>query len=63
MSGRRIRVLIAASDDVAEGIEGPGEVEALADLGVRYGQGYFFARPAPLPLLVGATGADRDGAA
>ena len=50
---------------IAEGIERPGEVEALADLGVRYGQGYFFARPAPLPLplLVGATGADRDAAA
>ena len=45
---------------VAEGIERPAEVEALADLGVRYGQGYFFARPAPLPLplLVGASGAD-----
>jgi EAL domain-containing protein (putative c-di-GMP-specific phosphodiesterase class I)/DNA-binding NarL/FixJ family response regulator len=50
---------------VAEGIERPAEVEALADLGVRYGQGFFFARPAPLPLplLVGATGADRDAAA
>ncbi len=45
---------------VAEGIERPAEVEALADLGVRYGQGYFFARPAPLPLplLVGASGSD-----
>jgi len=50
---------------VAEGIERPAEVEALSDLGVRYGQGYFFARPAPLPLplLVGATAADRDTAA
>jgi len=50
---------------VAEGIERPAEVDALADLGVRYGQGYFFARPAPLPLplLVGATAADRDTAA
>jgi EAL domain-containing protein (putative c-di-GMP-specific phosphodiesterase class I)/DNA-binding NarL/FixJ family response regulator len=50
---------------VAEGIERPAEVEALSDLGVRYGQGYFFARPAPLPLplLVGATAADRDSAA
>ena len=47
---------------VAEGIERPAEVEKLAELGVRYGQGYFFARPAPLPLplLVGATAADRD---
>jgi EAL domain-containing protein (putative c-di-GMP-specific phosphodiesterase class I)/DNA-binding NarL/FixJ family response regulator len=50
---------------VAEGIERPAEVDALADLGVRYGQGYFFARPAPLPLplLVGATAADCDTAA
>ena len=47
---------------VAEGIEGPAEVDALAELGVRYGQGFFFARPAPLPLplLVGATAAERD---
>jgi hypothetical protein len=32
---------------------------------VRYGQGYFFARPAalPLPLLVGATAADCDTSA
>jgi EAL domain-containing protein (putative c-di-GMP-specific phosphodiesterase class I)/AmiR/NasT family two-component response regulator len=50
---------------VAEGIERPAEVEALAGLGVRYGQGYFFARPAalPLPLLVGASAADQDSAA
>jgi diguanylate cyclase len=50
---------------VAEGIERPAEVEALSDLGVRYGQGYFFARPGalPLPLLVGATAADRDSMA
>jgi EAL domain-containing protein (putative c-di-GMP-specific phosphodiesterase class I)/DNA-binding NarL/FixJ family response regulator len=49
---------------VAEGIERPAEVEKLAELGVRYGQGYFFARPAPLPLplLVGATSADADAA-
>jgi EAL domain-containing protein (putative c-di-GMP-specific phosphodiesterase class I)/DNA-binding NarL/FixJ family response regulator len=50
---------------VAEGIERPAEVDALAELGVRYGQGFFFARPAPLPLplLVGATAADRGTAA
>ena len=50
---------------VAEGIERPAEVEKLSELGVRYGQGYFFARPAPLPLplLVGATAADQDSAA
>jgi EAL domain-containing protein (putative c-di-GMP-specific phosphodiesterase class I)/DNA-binding NarL/FixJ family response regulator len=50
---------------VAEGIERSAEVEKLAELGVRYGQGFFFARPAPLPLplLVGATAADQDTAA
>ena len=50
---------------VAEGIERPAEVDALTELGVRYGQGFFFARPAPLPLplLVGATAADRGTAA
>ena len=32
---------------------------------MRYGQGYFFARPGPLPLplLVGAAAADEDTAA
>lgn len=35
---------------IAEGIERAPEVEMLAELGVCYGQGYFFARPAPLPL-------------
>ena len=50
---------------VAEGIERHAEVEKLAELGVRYGQGYFFARPGPLPLPlhVGATAADQDTAA
>jgi EAL domain-containing protein (putative c-di-GMP-specific phosphodiesterase class I)/DNA-binding NarL/FixJ family response regulator len=50
---------------VAEGIERSAEVDALADLGVRYGQGFFFARPSslPLPLLVGATAAERDSVA
>lgn len=36
---------------VAEGIETRAEVEALQALGVRYGQGYFLARPAPLEEL------------
>jgi EAL domain-containing protein (putative c-di-GMP-specific phosphodiesterase class I)/DNA-binding NarL/FixJ family response regulator len=35
---------------IAEGIERAQEVETLKDLGVRLGQGYLFARPAPLPL-------------
>lgn len=50
---------------VAEGIERPAEVDALAELGVRYGQGFFFARPGPLPLplLVGATAAESDAGA
>lgn len=35
---------------VAEGIERSEEIEQLAALGVSYGQGYFLARPGPLPL-------------
>jgi len=35
---------------IAEGIERAAQVEALTSLGVRYGQGYFFARPSPLPV-------------
>jgi EAL domain-containing protein (putative c-di-GMP-specific phosphodiesterase class I)/DNA-binding NarL/FixJ family response regulator len=35
---------------VAEGIERPAEVAALQALGVAYGQGFFLARPGPLPL-------------
>ncbi len=35
---------------VAEGIECEEELEALTALGVTYGQGFFLARPAPLPL-------------
>ena len=57
-------IAMDVNDDrsVAEGIERPAEVEKLSELGVRYGQGYFFARPAPLPLplLVGATAAEGD---
>jgi EAL domain-containing protein (putative c-di-GMP-specific phosphodiesterase class I) len=33
---------------VAEGIETAGELRALRELGVRYGQGFYLARPAPL---------------
>jgi EAL domain-containing protein (putative c-di-GMP-specific phosphodiesterase class I) len=33
---------------VAEGIETAAELDALRELGVRYGQGFYFARPAPL---------------
>ena len=35
---------------VAEGIETRAELDALRELGVRYGQGYFLAAPGPLPL-------------
>jgi EAL domain-containing protein (putative c-di-GMP-specific phosphodiesterase class I) len=35
---------------VAEGIESRDQVDALRDMGVRYGQGYFLARPGTLPL-------------
>ena len=34
---------------VAEGIETRAELDALWALGVRYGQGYYLARPAPMP--------------
>src|SRR5712691_2010234 len=35
---------------VAEGIETRTELDALRELGVAYGQGYYLARPGPLPL-------------
>jgi EAL domain-containing protein (putative c-di-GMP-specific phosphodiesterase class I) len=34
---------------VAEGIETQRELDTLLELGVRYGQGFFLARPGPLP--------------
>jgi EAL domain-containing protein (putative c-di-GMP-specific phosphodiesterase class I) len=34
-------------ESVAEGIETPGQVDELRALGVRVGQGFFFARPLP----------------
>ncbi len=37
---------------VAEGIETREELDALCDLGVHYGQGYYLARPAPLEELM-----------
>jgi EAL domain-containing protein (putative c-di-GMP-specific phosphodiesterase class I) len=37
---------------VAEGIETREEAEALRILGIRYGQGYYFSKPGPLPLRV-----------
>jgi EAL domain-containing protein (putative c-di-GMP-specific phosphodiesterase class I)/AmiR/NasT family two-component response regulator len=35
---------------VAEGIESRAELDTLRKLGVRYGQGYFLAKPGPLPV-------------
>lgn len=35
---------------IAEGIEIQGELVALKHAGIRWGQGYFLARPGPLPL-------------
>jgi EAL domain-containing protein (putative c-di-GMP-specific phosphodiesterase class I) len=54
-AGRRAlaAALISFADEtdttiVAEGIETAGELRALKELGVRYGQGFYLARPAPL---------------
>jgi len=33
---------------IAEGIETKGEFEVLKDIGIEYGQGFFFAKPGPL---------------
>ena len=39
---------------IAEGIETEAECRAIADLGVRYGQGYLLGRPMPAPAAAGA---------
>lgn len=44
---------------IAEGIERSAEVDALKALGVDYGQGFFIARPSPLPLKTTRFGAGR----
>ncbi|MBI2706633.1 MAG: EAL domain-containing response regulator [Actinobacteria bacterium] len=38
---------------VAEGIETEAELRVLRELGIEHGQGYFIARPSPLPLRLG----------
>lgn len=38
---------------IAEGIETRGDLAAWQDLGAHAAQGYLFARPAPLPIVVG----------
>jgi sensor c-di-GMP phosphodiesterase-like protein len=40
------------SEVIAEGIEKEAQYTQLRDLGVRYGQGYYFAKPMPLAELV-----------
>lgn len=57
---RIVRDLVARARDrggavIAEGVEEAADAECLAALGVRYGQGYFWHRPAPLaePALAG----------
>lgn len=54
--GRRAlaKALISFADEmgmtiVAEGIESEAELKTLRDLGVKYGQGFYLAEPAPLP--------------
>jgi EAL domain-containing protein (putative c-di-GMP-specific phosphodiesterase class I) len=46
---------------VAEGIESCQELQVLQDLGVTLGQGYYLARPAPLPLPATPIGALKAG--
>jgi len=41
---------------VAEGVEAPEQVEALLELGVRFGQGYFLGRPTARPDAIGSGG-------
>ena len=55
---------------IAEGIEQPGQLDQLRDLGCEFGQGYLFARPGDgpsiaarfLPPLVDLTAARQPGA-
>ncbi len=41
----------AGAQVVAEGVETPGEAEALREVGAHLGQGWFYGRPAPVELL------------
>jgi EAL domain-containing protein (putative c-di-GMP-specific phosphodiesterase class I)/CheY-like chemotaxis protein len=55
------RALVAFAQEmeaaiVAEGIESREELDALLELGVHFGQGFYLARPAPLPLPEAAAG-------
>jgi EAL domain-containing protein (putative c-di-GMP-specific phosphodiesterase class I) len=37
---------------IAEGIERVGEFEAMRDLGVEFGQGFYFGQPTERPMAV-----------
>ena len=57
-----VRALRSLSSDVgatliAEGVERKDQLEALLELGVRYGQGFFLGRPGPLQPTPGTRGA------
>jgi EAL domain-containing protein (putative c-di-GMP-specific phosphodiesterase class I) len=41
---------------IAEGIETEDELDALTDLGVRYGQGFHLGMPAPLQEALAISG-------
>ncbi len=52
-----IKALLGFSEEigsslVAEGVETPDELNCLLDLGVRFAQGYYLGRPAPLPAVI-----------
>lgn len=54
-SAELVRTIIAMAKNmelhaVAEGVETLEQMRALQELGCEYGQGYYFARPLPLPL-------------
>lgn len=44
------------SEVVAEGIETMAELVTLVELSVAYGQGFYLARPGPLPVMAGTLG-------
>lgn len=44
--------LAAGAQVIAEGVETMAEFEALVSVGIRFAQGFLFARPSPLPVAV-----------